>query len=212
MIFLVRKTLNHSFLAMSIQRSANCSAYTDTISVLVTGEAEVPGNEKCRLSMPATFSCQTKAFEAPDDMTKKAMEDAAMEKLSALGCDTSTAVTNFNTNIVGTQSMEYSAEKLSNLGMASNCFREGNDPNHITHRADATCNAMYDMTDSEGRRVRDVFRSFTSSLGTCDVSDEGMPQLMEDLRKVAAHNGEVNGLKVDRPEDLRCTFSVLPIL
>ena len=68
---------------------------------------------------------------------------------------------------------------------------------------------MYDMTGQQ--RVRDVHRTFLST-ATCDASDEGMPQLMEDLRKVAAHNGAQNGFTVDRPEDLACKFSVLPSL
>ena len=197
---------------MSIQRSANCTAYTDTVSLLVTGELEVPGNDMCRVAMPATFSCQASAFEAPDDITRTAMEEGAKLALEAQGCDADAATFTFHTNIVGAQQLEYSAEKLSNLGMASNCYREGNDPNHITHQSSAVCHPMYDMTDSEGRRVRDVHRTFTSNLATCDVSDEGMSQLMEDLRKVAAHNGAINGFTVDKPEDLACTFSVLPAL
>ena len=198
---------------MSIVRSDNCAAYTDTISLLVTGEAHVPGRDAtCSVPLPATFSCQTSAFEAPDATTRAGMEAAAIEALTSLGCDADAATVSFQTSLVGSQSVEYDAEKLAKLGMASNCYREGNDPNHATHRAEAVCKPMFDMTDADGNRVRDYHRTFLSSLATCDASDEGMPQLMEDLRKVAALNGQRNGFTVDRSEDLACKFSVLPTL
>ena len=97
--------------------------------------------------------------------------------------------------------------------MTSKCFREGNDPNHATHRATARCFPMYDMTDAKGNRVRNTNMQILSNLAVCDLSDEAMPQVQEDLRRVAAHNAAGNGYTVDRPEDLATTNdSVLPLL
>lgn len=197
-----------------IQRSSNCKAYTDTVSVLVNGTAAVPsGGERCKVSLPSTFSCQTEAFEAPDAVTEEAMREEAKRTLESRGCDVESGMTAvFETNLVGAQAMEYSAEKLKRLGMASSCYREGNDPNHATHTATARCFPMREMSDAQGRRVMNTNMQFLSNLATCDISDEAMPQLQEDLRKVAAHNAMENGFTVDRVEDLACYVSVLPHL
>lgn len=197
-----------------IHRSSNCKAYTDTVAVLVNGTAATKtGGDKCKVSLPPTFSCQTEAFEAPDDVTERALRDEAMRTLKDRGCDVDGGITTvFETNLVGAQAMEYSAEKLKKLGLTSSCFREGNDPNHATHKATARCYPMREMTDADGNRVMNTNMQFLSNLATCDISDEAMPQLQEDLRKVAAHNAMENGFTVDRSEDLACYVSVLPVL
>lgn len=196
-----------------MERSSNCSTYTDNVSLLVDASAFVPGDSsRCRVRLPPTFSCQKSAFETPDEATKEKLRELARPMLEERGCDASNMELEWETNIVGTRRIEYSAERLASLGMASNCYREGNDPNHATHVATAHCRPMYDMTDEQGRRVRDVNRVFLSSLATCDVSSEAMPQLMEDARKVAAHNAASSGLTLDQPEDLACQISVLPHL
>ena len=198
---------------MSILRSSNCAAYTDTVSLLVDATARVPGDEEvCTVALPPMFSCQTQKGEAPDDATLGDLRAKAAELLDARGCDGSRAELSYATNFVGTPWIEYSGEKLATLGMASNCFVAGNDVNDATHHVTAKCRPMYDMLDSQGRTVRDYHKVFLSNLATCDVSDEAMPQLMEDARKVAAYNAAQNGFKVQRDEDLACQFSVLPHL
>ena len=192
-----------------MQRSTNCAEYTDTISLLVDASAT---NEEgdCTVRLPPTFSCQKTAFEAPDDETLEMLEKKATKLLVDKGCSAEGIRVDYTTNLVGSQHLEYSAEKLSALGMASNCYREGNDPNHATHRLTAVCTNQYDMTDAAGRRVRDTNKKFHSQLSTCDVSDEAMPQLMEDARKVAAFHASQNGLTMDKETDLACVFSILP--
>lgn len=197
----------------TVTRSTNCANYTDTVSLVVGGTASVPGMEAtCTAALPTTFSCQTSAYEAPDAATAEMLAAHGRRSLEARGCPTTSVQFQYHTNLVGAQSVEYSAEKLNRLGMASNCFREGNDPNHATHRGEARCAPMYDMTDAQGNRVRNTNMSFLSNLAVCDLSDEAMPQVQEDLRKVAAHNAGENGYKIDRPEDLACSFSVLPVV
>ena len=194
---------------MSVEKSRNCATYTDTVSTLVELTATVPGDDKCMVKVPA-FSCQTKAFEKPDDATKNFLTSLATAKLTELGCDTENMESKFSTNLMGAQDMEYAASKLAKGGMASNCFQTGNDPREHTHKIVAKCNPMYDMTDKDGNRVRNFNKTFNSDLAACDVSDEAMPQLLEDARKVAAHNAAVNGYTLDKPEHLSCTFSILP--
>tara|TARA_B110000046_G_scaffold6233_1_gene6525 strand:+ start:1313 stop:1903 length:591 start_codon:yes stop_codon:yes gene_type:complete len=196
-----------------MRRSSNCKAYTDTVSLLVDGTATVPGDaDRCTFALPATFSCQTKAFEKPDAATAAGLTALATEALEARGCDASKMELTYATNLVGAQQLEYSGKKLSELGMASNCHAFGNDLNDATHKVTAKCRSMYDMTDAQGNRVRDYHKTFLSNLVACDISDDAMPQLMEDARKVAAYNGAVNGFTVDKPEDLACEFAVLPVL
>lgn len=194
---------------MSVEKSPNCTNYTDTVSTLVEVTATVPGHDRCVVKFPA-FSCQKKAFEKPDDTTKGFMSGLASTKLQDLGCDIENMQLSFKTNLMGAQDMEYSASKLAKGGMASNCFQTGNDPREHTHKITAKCNPMYDMTDADGNRVRNFNMTFNSDLAACDVSDEAVPQLLEDARKVAAHNAAVNGYTIDKPEHLACTFSILP--
>lgn len=193
-----------------MRRSSNCSAYTDTLSVFVTGTASVPGNDTCTVDLRPTFSCQTKQFERPDMETHELMRKDAEEQLTAKQCDVSNMKMDVTTNLVGTQNVEYSAEKLRNLGMVSNCYREGNDPNNATHRAEARCFNQREMTDTNGNRVINTNMPILSNLSACDISTEATPQIYEDLRKVAALNVKDRGFTVDKAEDLACTFSILP--
>ena len=200
---------------MSILRSPNCSNYTNTLSVFVETSARHGADASCAVDLPPAFSCQRGATERPDAATEAMLRERAAQMLRAKGCavaDPAKIEMTHTTNQIGTQEVEYSAERLVKLGMTSNCFREGNDPNHATHRATARCFPMYDMTDAKGNRVRNTNMQILSNLAVCDLSDEAMPQVQEDLRRVAAHNAAGNGYTVDRPEDLACNFSVLPLL
>ena len=195
---------------MSISTSSNCAAYTNTVSLLVVGEATVPGKEAtCSVTVPPMFSCQTEEFERPDSVTEGLMRGTAAKMLPS-GCDASLMEMQFKTNLVGAQRMEYSAEKLSELGLASNCFAEGNDINHATHRFRSQCKNQYDFT-MDGQRVRNTDLTFTSTLHTCDMSDGAMKQLEEDGRKVAAYYASEQGYVPDRVEDFKCIFSALPV-
>lgn len=193
-----------------MDQSPNCSAYTDAISILVQGKATVPGVSGCSVQVPHTFSCQKKNFEAPDEATSSVMTQSAVDMLNEMGCPTDNIEMKYITNLIGARQTEYSADKLSELGMASNCYKEGNDPNHATHMIESRCTNQYEMTDASGTRVRDTNKVFISRLSTCDVSDEAMPQLMEDGRKVAMHHALANGLTMDKSSDMSCQFAILP--
>ena len=164
----------------------------------------------CTVDLTPTFSCQTKQFEYPDKKTYDLMRKDAEQQLLARQCNVSNMTMKFSTNLVGTQNVEYSAEKLRNLGMVSNCYREGNDPNNATHRAEARCYNQREMTDMQGNRVINTNMPILSNLSACDISADATPQIYEDLRKVAALNVKDRGYIVDKPEDLACTFSILP--
>lgn len=190
-----------------IPRSTNCAAYTDTISLLVEARAK-GAEERCAVDLSA-FSCQKSAFEAPDDATEATLRTAAEERFHAMDCDAGGMALEFTTSLVGAQTLEFSATQLVDMGKVSNC-KDG-DINDAGFVGRATCTAQYDMTDAQGRTVRNTNMRTMSSLRVCDPSDEAMPQVMEDLRKVAAHNLEAKGYTVARPEDLACTFSILPV-
>ena len=195
----------------TVRRSTNCAAYTDTLSVFVTATATVPGDEeRCTVPLDPYFSCQTSTFERPDEATASLLRAEAEQKLEELECDSSAMDISFTTNHVGTRNVEYDANKLRDSGLVSNCFREGNNVNAATHRAEARCSPMFDMTDVDGNRVRNTNMTFLSNLSACDVSEEAMPQIQEDLRRVAAANAQDGGYTRDKPEHLACTFSILP--
>lgn len=197
-------------MSTSIARSPNCMAYTDTLSLLVDAEATVPGDYACRVTVPSTFSCQKSAFEKPDMATEMSMREKARSALEDLGCDSSKMEIQYTTSLVGSQEIEYSATKLASGGMASNCYSFGNNPNDATHTIRAECTNQYEMTNDSGQRVKNTNMKFSSRLAVCDVSDDVMPQLMEDARKVAAYNAAKNGYKADKDTDLACSFSILP--
>ena len=199
---------------MSIPRSSNCSAYTESLSLLVDGTVTITGREDVCSVPIASFSCQKSAFEKPDKATHDDMIERGKAALSKIpGCEGGEGTTyslTASTSLIGAQEVEYSPERLKKLGLTSNCYSAGNDPNSATHIGKAVCYPMEFMTNSKGERVKNTHMSIHSNLGTCDISDEAMPQVQEDLRKVAAHNASENGYKVDKPEDLACYFSVLP--
>jgi hypothetical protein len=194
-----------------LHRSPNCSAYTDSVHLLVTGEAFVPGEEdRCKISVPAHVSCQRDTFETADAATQDSIRAKAALLLEEKGCSTSAFELALETILVGARDVEYSAKDMLDHGMASNCFRAGNDINDAPHVVTAACTNQFDMTDLQGKRVRNTNMRFTSTLRTCDVSESAWPQLQEDGRKVAAHLAAQNGLRPDKDTDLSCTFSVLP--
>ena len=198
---------------MSIPRSKNCATYTDTINVYVDASVTVDGKEdRCAVDLSA-FSCQTSGFENPDETTKKELLERARERFGEMdGCldgDSNLSITT-KTNLVGAQELEYAPEKLVELGMASNCYKAGNDPNNATHLARAECYPMEAMTNERGEKVKNTNMKILSNLAVCDITSEAEAQVMEDLRKVAAYNSGQNGYKIDKPEDLSCSFSIMP--
>ena len=196
-----------------LSRSSNCASYTDTLSLFVGGKVSVKGKEDVCSVAVSTMSCQTSKFEAPDSPTRDGLLAQGRDKLRARSeCTASDAeyVLEATTNLIGAQDTEYSPEKLVKLGMTSNCFAAGNDLGSATHIASAVCHPMEAMIDAKGQRVKNTNMKILSNLAVCDISDEAMPQVQEDLQKVAAYNSSVNGLKIQKPEDLACFFSVLP--
>lgn len=196
-----------------ISRSANCTSYTDTLSLFVGGKVSVKGKEELCSVDVSMMSCQTSHFESPDDATRDGLIAHAKTELSNRGgCVTPGAeyVLEATTNLIGAHDAEYSPEKLVKLGMTSNCFAAGNDLNSATHRATAVCHPMESMINSKGQSVKNTNMKILSNLAVCDISDDAMPQVQEDLRKVAAYNSSENGFKIKKPEDLACSFSVLP--
>jgi hypothetical protein len=112
---------------------------------------------------------------------------------------------------VGARTLEYTAEEMVERGLASNCFASANDPNLATHRATAICRPQREMTETTtGRRVIDTSKVVHANLSVCDVSEVAMPQILEDLRKVAAHNAAKNGYQVDHHDHFACKFAVMP--
>lgn len=198
---------------MSIPRSKNCAAYTDTIHLYVDAKVSVDGKEdKCAVDLSA-FSCQTSGFETPDEATREGLLERGREALAGKsGCvdkDSKLSIST-TTNLVGAQELEYAPEKLVELGMASNCYKAGNDPNHATHLARAVCHPMEAMINERGEKVKNTNMKILSNLAVCDISRNAEAQVMEDLRKVAAYNSSQNGYTIQKPEDLSCSFSIMP--
>lgn len=195
------------------ERSKNCASYTDTLSLLVDGRVSVKGREDVCTVPVGAFSCQTSGFERPDDITREGLLEEGKRALNARPMCTSPGaeyVLSASTSLIGAQEIEYSPSKLKKLGMTSNCFAAGNDINSATHLARAVCHPMEAMIDTNGNHVKNTNMTILSNLAVCDLSDDAMPQVQEDLRKVAAHNSSENGFRIQKPEDLACSFSILP--
>ena len=150
-------------------------------------------------------------------MTAEFMKDQALEKLNATpamralpykATRENTAFA-FETVQIGTQNSEKSAAELVASGTASNCRHA--DHNEATHLVQATCRPMFDMLDAKGNAVRDYHMSFHGEVLSCDVTEGASSQLMEDVRKIAMHSAAQRGLTVQRPSDLACDYSFLPM-
>ena len=190
------------------QRSSNCKSYYNTVSTLVSGTAFVPGIDACTVDLPMTFSCQTKDFETADKVTLGDFQEYAKAKMPS-GCPVHKMEFDLKTNMIAIP-QELSPERLAETGMASNCAAD-RDFGGITSIARATCTPQYDMThDATGERVRNTNMHFSAKLMTCDASDESMPQLEEDLKKLATYVAKGSGYTIDHYKNLACTFSITP--
>lgn len=191
---------------MSIHRSPDCAAYTDTITTLVTGTAEGCG---IIVDLPPIFMCKKTNFEEIDEPTNAVMRTHARNEFVKKGCMVD-PVLKLSTNMVGMKG-DLSVEELAEREIASNCANVGNVVNEMSWRGIARCTPQYDMRESAtGKTVRNNNMITYANLSVCDVSDAAMPQVEEDLRKVAAYNLKQKGYEVDTPNNLACKYSILP--
>lgn len=209
-----------------VGKSPNCQAYTQHLSVYVDGKATFtppagkvgPAGSSAPIEIPmeGLFSCQSGHTEAPDRVTAEHMKKQALEKLNTTylrdrpftATPANTSFT-FETVQIGTQNSEKSAEELVASGTASNCRHS--DHNEATHLVQASCRPMFDMIDHKGNAVRDYHMTFHGEVLSCDVTEAASAQLMEDVRKIAMHSAEQRGLRVQKPSDLACDYSFLPM-
>ena len=197
-----------------VQRAQNCKEYTSSVSVFVSGHAtsgEGPSDPKCRVDLPVYFSCQKSNYESADASTQQELRQRAVHLLQDKGCDVSDVRLHLNTNLVGASGKDLSAEELLDGGKASNCFMKQSGNFEMTHRAEAKCHPMYDFKDSSGQYKRNTNLKAVSMLSTCETNDDAMPQLEEDLRKVAALMLKKKGYTLDTPEHLACDYSIMPV-
>lgn len=204
---------------MDFPTSSNCNGgYEKPASLFCSGTVRLPGSNVCQSNV-TLVSCQNGHFENPDETTRKDMLAKGRAELERnplcrdmmMNGTEQPSLENVRTLLIGAQSVDYSGEKLSHLGLTSNCFAVGNDLTDATHRASAKCTNQYEFV-KDGRRVKNTNMTFLSNLMTCDVTDSSMQQIEEDLKKVAMHNAKENGIVVSRPEDFACEISILPVL
>lgn len=206
--------------------SDNCVRYYDVARCAVYGTASVEGgtDARCSVAIPTINSCQTERMEHPDDLTDKKAREEAVKALTVKGCpnvpsDPSTLKMDYRVTQYSHSDREFSPEELLESGNVGNCSKVRNDVNDVTHTITASCTTFGDVTmlrDMSGNEVNRAMRSgrlkASARLGICDLREEAMPQAMEDLRNLAAHNlrtREKNAYDVD-PRALECTFSMQP--
>lgn len=213
-----------------MQRSTNCGVgYHQPISTLVGGTVTFPEEPASRCPpIPITdhFSCQSTHFEKPDDATIESIRAYHADDLKdreTNGCDVNKAVFTYSVNLMGTREVDYSGKKLSQVGMCSNCFQGGNDPNDGTHVVSASCayvdpeHPMQAFDIDKNRYVPIIpSKRWNASLMTCSLMPDDEHQIIEDLQRVIAynaehHNGTAAHLRMDNPtENLVCDVSVVP--
>jgi hypothetical protein len=192
----------------SFELDPKCKDYTQSISTLAIATARNDGDPKRCTKEYQFLTCQTQNFESAEGHLQQLVQDRADLAFSNMGCSGRTHV-DWKLNRVGAENADSTPEQLAQSGMASNCYRV--DTNDATHTATATCTPQYDMTDlSDGARVRNNSMTTRASLRLCDVSDAAMPQVQEDLRKLAAYNLAQQGFVVDNHKNLACQIMMLP--
>ena len=213
-----------------MKRSDNCkNGYHKTLSTVVGGTIRFPGEDpkKCP-SIPITdhFSCQDSDFEHPDAATVHTIKREHQSDLldrKAKGCDVSKARYDFQVNLNGTNKVDYSGEKLASVGMNSNCFEGGNDPNDGTHVAKARCSYVntdhpLQAFDLDKKKLVPIppDKKWEASLMTCSLMPKDEPQILEDLQRVIAHNaanhtGDQPRYHLDDPTNtLVCDLMIAP--
>ena len=196
--------------------SPNCDAYTSVVSSIVASTVSVKGssNPMCNVRLDPVMSCQNESLENPDEATMTQMKSRARRMLEEKGCqvgDNQELEVNHKIVQVGTRNPEFSGEELVARGSVSNCAAVHNDLNEFNFIAQATAFPTASMTRiSDGKTVTSFKKRLNASLYACDISDAAMPQVMEDLRKVAAHSLVEQGYRVN-PIDLELSVSVLPM-
>jgi hypothetical protein len=183
--------------------------------------------EKCDpFPIADLFSCQVSDFEHPDAATiatinREQRSDFAQRQ--ARGCDITKAHYAWQVNLNGSKKVDYSGEKLASVGMNSNCFAGGNDPNDGTHVARARCSYVnvdhplqaYDL-DREKLVAISPDKKWEASLMTCSLMPEDEAQVLEDLQRVIAHNaahhtGDHARYRLDDPTNtLVCELMIAP--
>lgn len=202
-----------------VRTSANCASYTDQITIFANATAQLGS---CSVELPGCMSCQRSDFEHPDEPTRTellAQAATLMKKQCTFpnGFDASGIVlTNLKSNVVGTPQPDLSADKLAEFGKTSNCFAIGNDSNDSTHVSAARCYPLRPaLRVVDGAETTEEVLAYhtqiNTSLRNCDISTEAMPQVEEDLKKMAQkHLLDTHGLKIKHHNDLQCSFSHLP--
>lgn len=195
---------------MSILRSTNCSKYTDRVSILVETHATVPGVPECSAKLPLTFSCQGDNLEAPDAATAAMLMEEAKNTLALKGCAVDGDLRmKYRINTVGASKVDFPAEELRTTGRTSNCSSVHDD---VSHTVQATCYNMHPMTETAtGKSVINTNMMFHASLATCDTSDAAMPQVYEDLKKVAMLNAADIGYESKHHDHFACKTLTLPV-
>jgi hypothetical protein len=180
------------------------------MSTIHYGTASVPNIPSCQVDIPTFMSCQKNNFETPDLDTETSMKEKATSLLLEKGCPTDNIVYEFKSNQIGTREPDLPVSQLRDMGMASNCYRHGSDPNKATHVATMRCNPMGSFIDIEsGKKVYNSNMNIHSNLSVCDVSSSAMGQVEEDLKKVAQANAYDNGYDM-KVSQLVCNTSLLP--
>ena len=194
--------------------SKNCAAYTDSVSIVCGGTATLGS---CKTKLTPLLSCQTKNYETPDDVVKSEMRAQAYLEFQQNGCaDIGLGVDNIvldtKTTSVGTQKKDLTAEQLLETKTTSNCYHLGGDLTNSTHTANARCFPVGPSTDGDGNKIYAPHTSVTVQLRTCDLTEDALPQIHEDLRKVAALRlSDMYDINTD-PKALQCSFWDLPHL
>lgn len=182
--------------------------------MLVDAHATVPGMEEtCSVDL-SKFSCQQRNTERPDDVTAAHFKRDAVKLLNAKGCDADegTLDMKYETQQIGLLNPEFPASKLMERGVVSNCLAPGAELADMKHRAEARCFPTTSMKEvATGRTVTAHHMRTVASLFACDITEGAMPQIEEDLKKVAAHKLLDNGYEIPY-EKLECYTSVLPYL
>lgn len=199
--------------------SDNCKKYSDVASIAVSGYSSVKGvnDERCRVRIPTITSCQRSNMETPDEVTQHMLLEESRKALKANGCESlpekdEDLVMDYRIVQYSNDNREFSAEELIANGNVGNCSKVGNDPNDVTMTATARCHLNGPMTRlSDNKVVRSSQMSIYAQLGACDMTHEAEPQMMEDLKRVAAKNLETSrGYRIHNMSDMECNFDFLP--
>lgn len=192
-------------MSTAVSLSDNCDSYTDHASSIIQYRAVHELEDKCVVS-GSIMSCQKEQYERPDAKTLnniiENVKSAAAQNIHCQNIDLDKFQIETKPVILGATSTELDGEDIARRHMASNCA-DGFDLGKINTHNYYTCRNFGEMTQKDGKKVRNYHKVWDGILPSCEQNVELSLQTEEDIKKLVQYRNKLNGIDM-KLEDIAC--------